>query len=65
MTASGAEPTPPRREVRQRSELEVRWRQARNAPPPVVRAVLANAMGVQTNTFGNPAYCTGPLSTLT
>jgi hypothetical protein len=25
-----------------RSELEVRWRQARNAPPPVVRAVLAN-----------------------
>jgi hypothetical protein len=29
-------------EVRQRTELEVRWRQARNAPPPVVRAVLAN-----------------------
>ena len=28
--------------VRQRSELEIRWRQARNAPPPVVRAVLAN-----------------------
>lgn len=26
----------------QRSELEIRWRQARNAPPPVVRAVLAN-----------------------
>jgi len=36
-------PGPPARpEVRQRSELEVRWRQARNAPPPVVRAVLAN-----------------------
>ena len=33
---------PPRREVRRRSELEIRWRQARNAPPPVVRAVLAN-----------------------
>ena len=32
----------PAREVRQRSELEIRWRQARNAPPPVVRAVLAN-----------------------
>jgi hypothetical protein len=32
----------PKREVRQRSEWEVRWRQARNAPPPVVRAVLAN-----------------------
>ena len=34
-------PSPPR-ELKQRSELEVRWRQARNAPPPVVRAVLAN-----------------------
>jgi len=33
---------PPKRAVRQRSELEIRWRQARNAPPPVVRAVLAN-----------------------
>jgi len=32
----------PEREVRQRSEWEIRWRQARNAPPPVVRAVLAN-----------------------
>lgn len=30
------------REVKQRSEFEIRWRQARNAPPPVVRAVLAN-----------------------
>lgn len=29
-------------DVRYRSELEIRWRQARNAPPPVVRAVLAN-----------------------
>lgn len=34
--------SPPPREVRQRSEMEIRWRQARNAPPPVVRAVLAN-----------------------
>jgi hypothetical protein len=25
---------------------------------------LANAMGVQTNTFGDPAYCTGPLPNL-
>ena len=32
----------PAREVRQRSEWQIRWRQARNAPPPVVRAVLAN-----------------------
>jgi hypothetical protein len=27
--------------VRQRSWLEVRWRQLRNAPPPVFRAVLS------------------------
>ncbi len=25
---------------------------------------LANAMGVETNTFGNPAYCSGPLDRL-
>ena len=31
-------PVPPR----QRSWLEVRWRQARNPPPPVLHAVLAN-----------------------
>ena len=30
------------RAPRQRSWLEVRWRQLRNPPPPVVRAVLAN-----------------------
>jgi hypothetical protein len=35
-------PATAQREVKQRSELEIRWRQARNAPPPVVRAVLAN-----------------------
>ncbi|MEA2677088.1 MAG: hypothetical protein QOJ81_1229 [Chloroflexota bacterium] len=29
-------------EPRDRSWLEVRWRQARNPPPPVLRAVLAN-----------------------
>jgi hypothetical protein len=34
-------PSPPH-EVRHRSELEIRWRQARNAPQPVVRAVVAN-----------------------
>ena len=33
--SSAAEPRHP-------SEVEVRWRQARNPPPPVVRAVLAN-----------------------
>ena len=30
------------REVRRRGELEVRWRQFRNAPRPVVRAVLSS-----------------------
>ncbi len=41
--AASPSPQPaPRREVRHRSEWEIRWRQARNAPPPVVRAVLAN-----------------------
>ena len=34
-------PTP---EVKHRSELEVRWRQATNAPQPVVRAVVANLL---------------------
>jgi hypothetical protein len=33
---------PPAREVRQRGWLEVRWRQFRNAPRPVVRAVVAD-----------------------
>jgi hypothetical protein len=37
-----AEPTDPRPAVKPRSELEIRWRQARNPPPPVLRAVLAN-----------------------
>ena len=35
------QPSPPR-EVKPRSELEVRWRQTRNPPQPVVRAVVAN-----------------------
>ena len=34
--------TPPVREVRQRGWFEVRWRQFRNAPRPVVRAVVAD-----------------------
>ena len=33
---------PPRPEVRRRSWLEIRWRQFRNAPRPVVRAVLSS-----------------------
>ena len=35
-------PATPEQQIPQRSELEIRWRQTRNAPPPVVRAVLAN-----------------------
>jgi hypothetical protein len=34
--------TGPRREVRRRPWWEVRWRQFRNAPPPVARAVASN-----------------------
>jgi hypothetical protein len=26
----------------ERSELEIRWRQARNVPPPIVRAIVAD-----------------------
>lgn len=37
-------PAGPRDEVQPRSELEIRWRQARNPPPPVVRAVGANVV---------------------
>jgi hypothetical protein len=32
----------PPRSVRPRSQLEIRWRQFRNAPRPVVRAVLSS-----------------------
>jgi hypothetical protein len=38
MTAPARRPT----DVRQRSWLEIRWRQFRNAPRPVVRAVLSS-----------------------
>ena len=31
-------------DARERSELEVRWRQARNAPPPIVRAIVADVV---------------------
>jgi hypothetical protein len=39
VSAASQRPAP-----RQRSWLEVRWRQFRNAPPPVTRAVAANLM---------------------
>ena len=37
---SDAEPHPA--PVPERSELDIRWRQARNVPPPIVRAILAD-----------------------
>jgi hypothetical protein len=39
---SGRLDDPDRPAVRRRSEVEVRWRQFRNAPRPVVRAVLSS-----------------------
>jgi hypothetical protein len=31
-------------DAHERSELEVRWRRARNAPPPIVRAIVADVV---------------------
>ena len=39
---SGAQDDP--RGPGDRSELEIRWRRARNAPPPIVRAIVADVM---------------------
>jgi hypothetical protein len=44
------------REVRQRSWAEVRWRQFRNAPRPVVRAVLASLILAIALAVGYLAY---------
>jgi hypothetical protein len=51
------EPSPaPRPDVRRRSELEIRWRQFRNAPRPVVRAVLASLVVAVVLGIGYLAY---------
>ncbi len=51
------EPRPvPERGVRQRSEVEIRWRQFRNAPRPVVRAVLASLLVAVALGLGYLAY---------
>jgi hypothetical protein len=42
--------------VRRRSELEVRWRQFRNAPRPVVRAVLSSLIVAVVLGIGYLAY---------
>ncbi len=35
---------PPQPEVEPRGEWEIRWRQARNVPPPIVRAITADVI---------------------
>ncbi|HVQ22176.1 MAG TPA: hypothetical protein VMT36_02790 [Candidatus Saccharimonadia bacterium] len=35
---------PPSPEVEPRGEWEIRWRQARNVPPPIVRAITADVV---------------------
>ena len=46
----------PRPEVRHRSWLEIRWRQFRNAPRPVVRAVLSSLIVASVLGLGYLAY---------
>jgi hypothetical protein len=58
---SGPDPAPapappPRIEPRRRSELEIRWRQFRHAPRPVVRAVLASLVVAVVLGVGYLAY---------
>jgi hypothetical protein len=38
----GSPGSPDALDVRERSEMEIRWRQVRNVPPPIVRAILAD-----------------------
>src|SRR5262249_46369631 len=56
---TGRQPAPapaPRADVRRRSWLEIRWRQFRNAPRPVVRAVLSSLVVALVLGFGYLAY---------
>jgi hypothetical protein len=46
----------PAPEVRRRSELEIRWRQFRNAPRPLVRAVLSSLVVAIVLGLGYLAY---------
>jgi hypothetical protein len=55
-TPPGTTVRPPRAEVRRRSWLEVRWRQFRHAPRPVVRAVLASLVVAVILGIGYLAY---------
>jgi len=49
-------PADPRRDVPRRRWLEVRWRQFRNAPRPVVRAVLSSLVVAIVLGLGYLAY---------
>lgn len=49
-------PGTPRSDVRQRGWLEIRWRQFRGAPRPVVRAVLASLVVAVVLGLGYLAY---------
>lgn len=46
----------PARPVRRRSQVEIRWRQFRNAPRPVVRAVMASLVVAVVLGLGYLAY---------
>jgi len=56
MTVPARPPRSAAREVRQRSWLEIRWRQFRNAPRPVVRAVLSSLVVAIVLGLGYLAY---------
>lgn len=58
VTGSPARPVTgsPARPVRRRSQVEVRWRQFRNAPRPVVRSVLASLVVAVVLGLGYLAY---------
>ncbi|HET7702189.1 MAG TPA: hypothetical protein VFK35_02230 [Candidatus Limnocylindrales bacterium] len=54
--AAGPSSRPSARPVRQRSQVEIRWRQFRNAPRPVVRAVLSSLVVAIVLGLGYLAY---------
>jgi hypothetical protein len=54
--ASAAIPAHDRAGARRRSEVEIRWRQFRNAPRPVVRAVLSSLVVAVVLGIGYLAY---------
>ena len=53
---AGPSSRPSARPVRQRSQVEIRWRQFRNAPRPVVRAVLSSLVVAIVLGLGYLAY---------